>query len=87
MRGRMQEFGRRIMEGDLAINPYIRDGRTGCDYCRFAAVCGFDKKTPGYGYRRLGDLKASDIWEQIEADREGERNHGGGLDRGTEEGN
>lgn len=87
VRGRMQEFGRRIMEGDLAVNPYIRDGRTGCDYCRFAAVCGFDKKTPGYGYRRLGDLKASDIWEQIEADREGERNHGGGLDRGTEEGN
>ncbi|MCI8566561.1 MAG: ATP-dependent helicase [Lachnospiraceae bacterium] len=77
VRGRMQEFGRRIMEGDLAVNPYIRDGHTGCDYCRFAAVCGFDKKTPGYEYRRLGEPAVSEIWEEVE--------HGGNMDRRTEE--
>lgn len=65
VRGRMQEFGRRIMAGDLSVNPYMRDGHTGCDYCQFAAVCGFDRKTPGYEYRRLGDRKPSEIWEEV----------------------
>ena len=78
VRRRMQEFGRRIMEGDLAVNPYIRDGHTGCDYCRFAAVCGFDKKTPGFEYRRLGEPSPSEIWEEVE--------HGGNMDRRTEKG-
>lgn len=66
VRGRMQEFGQRIMEGDLAVNPYTRGGRTGCDYCRFGAVCGFDKKMPGYAYRQLGDIPRADIWSQVE---------------------
>ena len=88
VRGRMQEFGRRIMEGDLAVNPYIRDGHTGCDYCHFSAVCGFDQKTPGYSYRRLGEQKAAEIWEQIEAQNaKGETKDGSGLDAGAEKGN
>ncbi|MBP3700337.1 MAG: exodeoxyribonuclease V subunit gamma, partial [Lachnospiraceae bacterium] len=66
VRRRMTEFGSRIMAGHMAVNPYMRDGRTGCDYCKFAAVCGFDKKTPGYEYRRLGDLEAREIWDNVE---------------------
>ena len=66
VRGRMTEFGNRIMEGHMAVNPYMRDGRTGCDYCKFAAVCGFDKKTPGYTYRRLGDVEEQEIWDSVE---------------------
>lgn len=66
VRQRMSEFGSRIMAGHMAVNPYMRGGRTGCDYCKFAAVCGFDKKTPGYEYRRLGDLETQQIWEEVE---------------------
>ena len=66
VRGRMTEFGNRIMEGHMAVNPYMRDGHTGCDYCKFAAVCGFDKKTPGYTYRRLGDVEEQEIWDSVE---------------------
>lgn len=65
VRERMKEFGGKIMAGDLAVNPYIRDGKSSCDYCRFAAVCGFDKKTPGYEYRRLSELETQDIWEEV----------------------
>ncbi len=67
VRRRMTEFGSRIMDGHIAVNPYMRGGRTGCDYCKFAAVCGFDKKTPGYEYRRLGDLEAREIWEGVQS--------------------
>ena len=66
VRSRMTEFGSRIMEGHMAVNPYMRDGRTSCDYCQFAAVCGFDKKTPGYSYRRLGELEDRQIWDDVE---------------------
>ncbi len=66
VRRRMTEFGSRIMDGHMAVNPYLRGGRTGCDYCRFAAVCGFDKKTPGYSYRRLDDLEPRDIWNDVQ---------------------
>lgn len=66
VRRRMTEFGSRIMEGHMAVNPYMRGQKTGCDYCKFAAVCGFDKKTPGYRYRRLDDLEAQAIWDDVE---------------------
>lgn len=62
VREKMKEFGNRIMAGDLAVNPYIRNGKTGCDYCSFQSVCGFDKKTPGYEYRRLKEAAPEDIW-------------------------
>jgi ATP-dependent helicase/nuclease subunit B len=62
VREKMKEFGNRIMAGDLALNPYIRNGKTGCDYCSFQSVCGFDKKTPGYEYRRLKEAAPEDIW-------------------------
>ncbi len=66
VRQRMTEFGSRIMAGDMAVNPYMQGSRTGCDYCRFGAVCGFDKKTPGYQYRRLNEIEAAQIWSQVE---------------------
>ncbi|MCI8402654.1 MAG: ATP-dependent helicase [Lachnospiraceae bacterium] len=70
VKGRMKEFGSRIMAGDVAVNPYMKDGKTGCDYCRFAAVCGFDRKTPGYGYRRLEELNTGEIWERMDSSGE-----------------
>ncbi len=66
VREKMREFGKKIVDGDLAVNPYIRDGRTGCDTCPYGAVCGFDKKTPGYEFRRLGDLEAQEIWQKVQ---------------------
>ncbi len=39
--------------------------RTGCDYCPYHAVCGFDRKTAGFGYRKLKALKPEEIWKEI----------------------
>lgn len=47
------EAGRRILAGDVSIHPYELVNRTGCDYCPYHTVCGFDTRIPGYEYRKL----------------------------------
>ena len=50
---KIAESGKRIFAGDVAVSPYQLDKQTGCDYCPYHAVCGFDTRLPGYRYRRL----------------------------------
>ena len=47
------------------MRPMKQGNRTGCDYCPYHAVCGFDRKTAGYGYRKLKKLKPEEIWKEI----------------------
>lgn len=42
-----------ILRGDTAPAPYRRGTETGCDYCKYRHVCGFDFKVPGYRYREI----------------------------------
>ncbi len=81
VRERMRRFGREIMGGRLAVNPYLRGEKTSCDYCPYGAVCGFDRKTPGFAYRRLQELAADELWERLEEEeKEGGKADGDGLD-------
>lgn len=45
--------GRKILDGDVSVAPYELSNRTGCDYCPYHTVCGFDTRIPGFAYRRL----------------------------------
>lgn len=54
------EAGRRILDGDVSVSPYELSNRTGCDYCPYHTVCGFDTRIPGYSYRRLEKLDDAD---------------------------
>lgn len=56
----IRSLGERMTGGDIAVSPYLYDGRTGCDYCPHRAVCGFDQRIPGYLYRDLGKKQAQD---------------------------
>ena len=47
------------------MNPYRLGDQTGCDYCEYRSVCGFDGRMPGYGYRAEEKLKDEEIWEKI----------------------
>lgn len=76
-------IGREILDGKAAINPYEQKGRTGCDYCTYAGICGFDGKIPGYGFRRLNQMKKDDVWRKM---GEEEDAHGCEVDQGTTEG-
>lgn len=69
-------LGREIMDGSIPVNPYKRDNRTACDYCRFKAVCGFDLKTPGYRYRRLKEKSQEEIWQEFYEQNEDKHKNG-----------
>lgn len=58
---RIRSIGEKICHGDIQVNPYRMQDRTGCDYCPYHSICGFDGKLPGYGYRRLSGEKDKDV--------------------------
>ena len=54
-----------ILEGDIDIRPYQMEMKTGCDYCPYHSVCGFDPKIEGYHYQRNRKLQEEEIWQHI----------------------
>ena len=62
---KVETAGREILAGEIGVDPYRRDSRTACDYCPYHAVCGFDRKTAGYEYRKLKNKKSEEIWEEV----------------------
>ncbi len=64
------ETGRRILAGDVSVSPYELANRTGCDYCPYHTVCGFDTRIPGFSYRKLETFEnAKDILTRMQEER------------------
>ena len=42
-----------ISSGEAAAAPYEMGGDTGCDFCPYRDICGFDIRIEGCGYRRV----------------------------------
>ncbi len=63
--------GRGILDGVIDVNPYKQGNQCACNYCPYHAVCGFDIKTEGYGFRKFKALKSEDIWPVIEGKEKG----------------
>lgn len=76
---KLRTEGQEILDGAVDVNPYKQGNRTACDYCPYHAVCGFDLKTDGYGFRRFKAMKSDEIWPEIEGTKGGEA-YGGELD-------
>ncbi|WP_442855537.1 helicase-exonuclease AddAB subunit AddB [Clostridium sp. Marseille-P2415] len=72
---KLKSEGREILDGVIDVNPYKQGVKSACDYCPYHAVCGFDLKTAGYGYRKFKALKSEEIWPVMEGEEEeGEEN-------------
>lgn len=54
-----------ILEGKINVNPYRLGDRTGCDYCGYRSVCGFDGRIPGYAYQNEEKLNEEELWQKI----------------------
>ena len=54
-----------ILAGNVELKPYDLGGRTGCDYCPYHAVCGFDEKLEGHEYRKLEKLDKEEALEKM----------------------
>ena len=52
---KMHQFGKEILNGNIALNPCEQDGKDACTYCAFQSVCAFDRKIPGFHKRVPGD--------------------------------
>lgn len=76
VRGKLKSEGQEILNGSIGIKPYKQGNKTACDYCPYHAVCGFDLKTEGYGFRKFKALKSEEIWPVIEGEEEGGEDHG-----------
>ena len=70
VREKLKTEGREILDGVIHVNPYKQGNRSACDYCPYHAVCGFDLKTAGYGFRKFKALKSEEIWPAIEGEEE-----------------
>ena len=42
-----------ILNGNAEAAPYEMGNRNACTYCPYQGTCGFDRKIPGYEFRRL----------------------------------
>ena len=65
VREKLKAAGQEILDGEIGAEPYKNGTRTACDYCPYHAVCGFDKKTSGFGFKRWKNKKSEEIWEEI----------------------
>lgn len=50
---KMTQLGKAVMGGDILPEPYLQEKRSGCDFCPYQSVCGFDAKIPGYHYKKI----------------------------------
>ena len=52
-----------IMDGNAEVSPYEMGNRNACTYCPYQGTCGFDRKIPGYEFRRLKQFADDEIWK------------------------
>ena len=50
---KIKEFGKNILDGDISVNPYVRDNSDSCTYCSYRSICGYDDRIKGYKKRNL----------------------------------
>lgn len=72
VRSRLKQSGREILDGSVSVKPCKQGSGSACDYCPYHAVCGFDQKVSGYGFRRFPSWKPEQVWERILEDVDGE---------------
>ena len=52
-----------ILDGNAEVSPYEMGNRNACTYCPYQGTCGFDRKIPGYEFRRLKQFADDEIWK------------------------
>ena len=65
-----KEVRRRILQGEVEAVPYRKGQDTGCDYCGYRDVCGFDVKIPGCAYREIDKMSREEAIQAMKAAEE-----------------
>jgi ATP-dependent helicase/nuclease subunit B len=64
VRSKTKEFGQRILDGEIQVNPYEQGEKVACTYCGYRSICGYDENIHGYSMRTF-DMKDDDALEAI----------------------
>ena len=65
----IEELGKRMLAGEISVNPYELKGNSACTWCGFRSICGFDERMRGCSYRKLEQIRSEDeIFEAMEQD-------------------
>ncbi|MGI6080356.1 MAG: PD-(D/E)XK nuclease family protein [Candidatus Avilachnospira sp.] len=62
---KLKECSDEIMAGKTDIRPYAKGSLTGCDYCPYHSICGFDTRIEGFYYRGLTKLTGDELLKRI----------------------
>lgn len=60
-----EELKNQIREGNAQAAPYELGGSTGCDYCAYRAVCGFDIRMEGCEYHVLEKYTKEEVMQRL----------------------
>ena len=63
---KIKEIQQDILKGEAQISPYELGAKKACSYCPYISVCGFDRKIPGYGFRKLKSFTDEELWKNLE---------------------
>ncbi len=75
---KIRQAGRQILDGRIALDPYVQGNRSACDFCSYRKVCGFDRQIGGYLMRELEDIKEEEALVRIREEvSDGGEIHGG----------
>lgn len=67
----IEQLGRRMLAGEISVNPYDLKGKTACTWCGYRSICGFDERLEGCSYRRLEQLRSDeDIFAAMEQENQ-----------------
>lgn len=69
---KIREFGRKILAGNIEVNPCEQGGKTSCTYCAYQGVCGFEEKVAGYHMRALLQLPEDELLRRMKEETEAE---------------
>ncbi len=69
-RRRIGEDAVLIRQGRIEASPYKLGDDTGCRYCPYHSVCGFDTSLPGCSFRRLSELSAEELKQKLLGDED-----------------
>ena len=65
VREKIKDMGISMLDGDIKKSPYVMDNKTGCDYCKYKAICGYDETIKGYEPRHFMKMKPDEVWKKM----------------------
>ena len=62
---RREELQKEMRSGKTDAYPYQDGTMTGCEYCNYKHICGFDEEIDGYEYKKIRKMKEEEVLEKI----------------------